>query len=428
MNNYSLHITHFFAAVFALFLAACSDFFEPVKSTPEPTEYSYNYWLLQRTYLYEGELPLLDADGDSISSLYNALNDPYTRYVPPSKSEETSSHINTSIVQGDIGLEYSLFPGMEHPLVIQRIYPNSPADRAKVPRYGNILEINGVEITGDNAYATYDSVLSQNKNIILTVSSQDDTLQFEMEKEDIYAPTVFADTINDIEIITIRGFKPSTIDAKEGTLGELRRHLDSTRTSKEVRLLDLRGNPGGHISQCIAMADLFIKEGIISTRKWRSISPDGESVHRSETEVAKSGDSGEDGKFVLLLNRGSASCTEIFAAALQEGRGIKVAGETSYGKGIGQSTWSTPAGGLAIITNLEFLTPKGNSYHKKGIIPDYPCETASIQCGFDAIQKYYESRKSKKESISLKDILVLRKESVVGGAFIEGDPKLFLEH
>ena len=134
MNNCTLHITHFFAAVFALFLAGCSDFLEPVKSTPEPTEYSYNYWLLQRTYLYEDELPQLDENGDSVSELYSKLSDRFTRYVPPSKSEETSIHINTSIVPGDVGMEYNVFPETEHPLTISRVYAESPAGRAKEMR------------------------------------------------------------------------------------------------------------------------------------------------------------------------------------------------------------------------------------------------------------------------------------------------------
>lgn len=402
-------------------LTACSDFFEPVESTSEPTEYGFNYWLLQETYLYEDELPQLDAQGDSVAELYEALEDPFTRYIPPSKSEETSSHINTSIVQGDIGLEYSLYPGAEHPLVISRVYPGSPADMAKVPRYGTILEINGVDIVGENAYSTYDSILNVNKAIDLKIAYQGDSLHYEMEKADIYAPTVFVDSMNGIEIITIRGFKPSTIDTKNGTLGELKAHLDSTQSTNSARLIDLRGNPGGHVNQCIAMADLFIKEGIISSRKWRSFEPDGESVYRNETEYAQSGDAGEEKKFIVLINKGSASCAEIFAVALQEEAGIPVAGETSYGKGIGQSTWNTPAGGLAIITNLEFLTPKGNSYHKKGIVPDFPCETASLQCGFDAIQNYYGKTKQKSIGFHINELPVLRKEKALIGALLQGN-------
>ena len=407
-------------------LAACSDFFEPVDSTPAPTEYSFNYWLLQKTYLFEDELPLLDEQGDSVNELYNKLSDPYTRYVPPSKSEAAISHINTSIVPGDVGMEYTQFNQMEHPLVIYRVYPESPAGRAGIPRYGNILNVNGVEITGDRAFNIYDSVLTQNKEISITVAYAGDTNTYELTKEDVYAPTVFVDTLNGIEIITITGFKLNTVDKKNGTLGELTTYLESTRNSTAPRLIDLRGNPGGHVNHCTAMADLFMEKGNISTRSWRSFAGDGTPLYNKVTVVAKPGDAGEKKKFVAIVNGGSASCAEIFAVALQEGAEIPIAGTVSYGKGIGQSTWKTMAGGLSLITNLEFLTPKGNSYHKKGIIPDYPCTEASLQCGFDALESKYGKKGSsktafKKSAADANEPQILRRYKDLGGAIIEGE-------
>ena len=159
-------------------LTACSDFFEPVDSTPEPTEYTYNYWLLQRTYLYEDELPQLDENGDSVQELYSKLSDPFTRYVPPSKSEAAITQINTSIVPGDVGMEYETFPQKEYPLVIYRVYPNGPAGRAGIKRYGNILDANGVDIVGENALGVYDSVLTYSKEITLTVAYATDTVSY----------------------------------------------------------------------------------------------------------------------------------------------------------------------------------------------------------------------------------------------------------
>ena len=166
------------------------------------------------------------------------------------------------------------------------------------------------------------------------------------------------------------------------------------------------------------MADLFIEKGNISTRSWRSFAGDGKLLYNKLTVVAKSGDAGENKKFVALVNGGSASCAEIFAAALQEGAEIPIAGTLTYGKGIGQSTWKTMAGGLSLITNLEFLTPKGHSYHKKGIVPDYPCETASLQCGLDALESKYGKRATESDASEPR---ILRRYNDFGGAIIEGD-------
>ena len=403
-------------------LAGCSDFFEPVDSTPAPTEYTYNYWLLQRTYLFEDELASLDENGDSVSDLYARLKDPYTRYIPPSKSEDAISQINTSIIPGDVGMEYLQFPQADYPLIIYRVYAESPAGRAGIPRYGNILNVNGVEIVGENAKSIYDSVLLYNKDLSITVAYHGDTTTYEITKEDVYAPTVFIDTLDDVEIITITAFKLNTVDKKNGTMGELQTYLEATKNSTAPRLIDLRNNPGGHVNHCTAMADLFIAEGPISIRSWRTFDTDGTPIYRNETISAKKGDAGENKKFVILVNRNSASCSEIFTAALQEGAKLPIAGDTTYGKGIGQTTWHTMAGGLAIITNLEFLTPNQNSYHKKGIIPKYVCESPSVMCGLEAIQKHYGKNINQKSIPNYLEKNIQRSaKDFDGGAFIESE-------
>ena len=399
-------------------LAACSDFMSPVKETPEPTEYQYNYWLLEKTYLYEDELDKLDPDGDSVQALYRVLDDPYTRYVPPSKSKQSDRQMTTSVVEGDIGLEYMYDPEAEHILFVYRVYPKSPAAKAGVPRYGNIISINGHEIKTQDDIAVYDSIISFTQEISLKIKHDNTTRTYKMIKADIYAPTIFVDTIGELVYIQIKDFKPETVDRDSGSYGELRDYLDSTRNEKGVRVLDLRNNPGGYVSQCVSMADLFVKKGMLSKRKWKVFDANGNAVHRSDIRDAKPGDSGEDGKFLLLVNQNSASCAEIFTAAVTELAPIPVVGYTTFGKGIGQTTWATKAGGRAIITNLEFITPKNGSYHKTGIAPDYPCnEFESIyDCVEDAAKAEFGRKKSSKGWYP--GIIIPRASNAIG-AYIE---------
>lgn len=405
-----------------VFLTACSDFMSPVKETPEPTEYSYNYWLLEKTYLYEDELVKLDPDGDSVQSLYKVLDDPYTRYVPPSKSEAAAQQMNTSIVEGDLGLEYMFKTDEEHPLFVYRVYPESPAAKAGVPRHGNIISINGHEITDIADMDVYDSIVAHTQKITLKIATDSGTHSYKMKKETVYAPTIFIDTIEGMQYIQITEFKPTTLDKKDGTLGELRSYLDSTSDVKDVRVLDLRNNPGGHVSQCVGMADLFVKKGTLSTRHWRSFNGEGKALHFNEKRNATAGDPGEKGKFLILVNENSASCAEIFTAAVTELAPIPVVGRTTFGKGIGQTTWNTMAGGLAIITNLEFITPKGNSYNKTGIVPDYPCDDFETvyDCVADAAKSEFGKKKSEKSSI-LPRAKIIPKIRSTGGALVESE-------
>lgn len=378
--------------IFLLLLTSCSDFFSPVKSTDSPTEYQFNYWLLQRTYLYEDELGNLPEEGDSVQVLYDALSDPYTRYAPPSKSEDVEISINTSFVPGDVGMEYLEYfvegsPEIS-PILIYRVYPNSPAAKAGVPRYGRILSVNGVQLFGEDARYRYDSVLTQNAELEMRIFYGDSIKTYSMTKEDVYAPTLFLDTAQGITFITITEFKLTTADQANGTLGELRTYLDSTKNETGTRVLDLRNNPGGHISQCVGAADMFIPKGTLSTRYYITFAPDGERTIRTVSMEATAGDPGESGDFVILDNHASASCAEIFIAAMKEIRHTPIIGSTTYGKGIGQSSWKTIDDGLAIITNLEILTPLGNTYHKKGIEPDLICASSpSRQCAIDYLGK-----------------------------------------
>lgn len=388
----------FHIAILSLFLlAACGDFMEPVESTPEPTAYEFNYWLLNQTYLYEDSLKNLPEEGDSVSLLYKALNDRYTRYYPPSKSEAAENKMNTTIVEGDLGMEYLVVyvegEPNNFPILISRVYPESPAGRAKVPRYGRIMAANNISLAGQDAKAVYDSIVNYSADVSLVVFFNDSIFHYDLTKETIYAPTIFLDTLSGITFVTISEFKTSTADRQNGTVGELKAYLDSTQHESTPRVLDLRNNPGGIISQCIPAADLFVKEGLLSERRFVSINSDGARALKSAKVFAKPGDSGENGKFIALANNASASCSEIFIAAIREQGNIPLVGATTFGKGIGQSQWKTIEGGLAVITNLEFYTPKGNTYHEKGIDPDIDCPGgASRTCALDALEKLYGTK------------------------------------
>ena len=391
------HLTFHIAILSFLLLAACGDFMEPVESTSEPTAYEFNYWLLNQTYLYEDSLKNLPEEGDSVSLLYKALNDRYTRYYPPSKSEAAESKMNTTIVEGDLGMEYLVVyvegEPNNFPILISRVYPESPAGRAKVPRYGRIMAANNISLAGQNAKAVYDSIVNYSADVSLVVFFNDSIFHYDLTKETIYAPTIFLDTLSGITFVTISEFKTSTADRQNGTVGELKAYLDSTQNESTPRVLDLRNNPGGIISQCIPAADLFVKEGLLSERRFVTFNSDGSRTLKSAKVFAKPGDSGENGKFIALANYASASCSEIFIAAIREQGNIPLVGATTFGKGIGQSQWKTIEGGLAVITNLEFYTPKGNTYHEKGIDPDIDCPGgASRTCALDALEKLYGTK------------------------------------
>ena len=240
--------------------------------------------------------------------------------------------------------------------------------------------------------------MQANNDINLRVAYNGEVYLYELKKETFYAPTVFVDTLFDdsargypgIVFVTIEIFKDTTEDQEHGTYGELKAYLDSTASDKRVRVLDLRNNPGGNVKQCVNMADLFVKEGILSIYTSRSMDENGISQKRTDTTKAKAGDPGEQGRYIILANGGSASCSEIFISAVTETTDIPFVGSKTYGKGVGQTFFKTYAGGLAIITDLKFITPNGHSYHLEGIHPKYECgESLGENCAAKVANQIY---------------------------------------
>lgn len=356
----------------------------PVSEVPVPSEFDYNYWLLSHWYLHTEEIKDSSFYEGQVENLYKNLSDPYTQYIPPVNSEKIEEQINTSVVAGDIGVELLLNTQNEHPLFIYRVYPSSPASNAEIERYSTIISINGIDLKGNEAYTTYQKELSTHKDILLAVIKNNVIDTFSLKKENVLIPTIFLDTINGVLFISIETFKPYTWDQVNGSLGEMQSILEKT---KEVpfRVLDLRNNLGGHLNQCIGMADLFVSEGILSSRTYKQINADGKTSLLTSTSFATSGDPGEQGDFLLFVNHNTASCGEIFTAAVAENRSFTIIGEKTYGKGVGQNTWKTKDNGLAIITNMYFETPKGLIYNKQGIQPDVVCDNVSYDCIFDYI-------------------------------------------
>ncbi len=147
---------------------------------------------------------------------------------------------------------------------------------------------------------------------------------------------------------------------------ELRQALDAAR--REIGgpiqglVLDLRNNPGGLLDQAVRVADRFLVKGVIVTTEARGRKPEVEEAHEKDTEP--------DYPVVLLVNRGSASASEIVAGALQDhGRAVLV-GTRTFGKGSVQTVVELEDGSALKLTVARYFTPRHRSIQERGIDPD----------------------------------------------------------
>lgn len=138
---------------------------------------------------------------------------------------------------------------------------------------------------------------------------------------------------------------------------------DMKKRNVQKLILDLRDNGGGLLYAGVDAADQFLGSGPIVSLRDRS----------GKTEVvgtATSQPTDYSGKLVVLVNKNSASASEIVAGALQDDARATIVGEQTFGKGVAQEVFDTADGGRVAIVADEWLTPKGRQIHKKGITPD----------------------------------------------------------
>ena len=152
---------------------------------------------------------------------------------------------------------------------------------------------------------------------------------------------------------------------QERTAGSVRAAITKRLAEQPVKgvVLDLRNNPGGILSAAVSISNMFMDEGVI-------VSTEGRIEGSSLTYNAKPGDLVDGHPVVVLINQGSASASEIVAAALQDNRRAVIVGEKSYGKGSVQTVLGLRQNSALKLTTARYYTPSGRSIDNIGVVPD----------------------------------------------------------
>ncbi|HEY9054423.1 MAG TPA: S41 family peptidase [Rectinemataceae bacterium] len=199
--------------------------------------------------------------------------------------------------------------------------------------------------------------------------------------------------------IVIPSIKSAIIPQPEGAVGYIRiiEWIDSTAAKVEDALakmkkdgvsryiVDVRSNPGGLLSSVVAVSDLFLGSGIIVSTRGRNTQENREFKADPSVAIPKGS------RLVVLLNKGSASASEIFAGAMKDRKAALLVGETSYGKGSVQQVFPIDETGFK-LTMARYYTPSGANIDKVGIGPDVLAPDISIkEDELDALEALYDS-------------------------------------
>ncbi len=314
--------------------------------------------LLDRYYLYDGEVDE-DALVEGIYSGYAAaLGDPYTEYYD---EEETAALMEST--SGEFsGIGASMTQNTDGPgAVITTVYEDSPAAEAGLQEGDVISKVDGTDVSGMDL----DSIVSLIKGekgteVTITVLRGGEEVEVTAVRDTIQVQTVEYNMMEDqIGYISVSEFDDVTYDQFKNALETLEGE------GMEGLVIDLRNNPGGNLSTVTDMLKLLLPEGTIVSITDKN----------GDTEEVTCDGSNEFTKpLAVLVNQYSASASEVFSGAIQDYGIGSIVGVTTYGKGVVQQLIDLGDGTCLKVTIAEYYTPSGRSINGVGVKPDVEAE------------------------------------------------------
>lgn len=296
----------------------------------------------------------------AIAGVVASLEDPYSVYMDPELTDYFQESVNGNFegIGAEIGIR-------NEQLVVVAPLNGTPASNAGLMAGDRILAIDGSD--------TFEMTLDYAVSIIRGDKGTDVVLTVLREEE-----TETREVIITRDVIVIKSIDWEMIDGNIA-LVELSHFNEDTGTrfssiANDILLeqpkgiiLDLRNNPGGYLSASIEVASLFIEKGKV-------VVIEAYSSGRKENYKALGQNKFEGIKLVVLINRGSASASEILAGALSDYKLAQLVGETTFGKGSIQDYEEFDDGSSLKITVANWLTPNGELIDGVGIDPDHEIE------------------------------------------------------
>lgn len=318
---------------------------------------------LEKSYVDPSKLDYAKMTWGAMEGLAQSLDDPYTQYLPPKENKQVSEDLSGSFFGVGIELGYK-----EGTLAVVSPVTGSPAEKAGVKAGDLILHIKDekkkvdVDTRGMTLPAAVSNIRGEKGSpVILTLYREGGDKSFEVTivRDEIIVPSV------ELKFIERNGKK----------IAHLELHKFGGRTDKEwseavakivaakpsAMVLDLRNNPGGYLDGAVYVSSEFLTSGVVVKQEGRT---------SSETYSVDRKGSLTSIPLVVIVNKGSASASEITAGALQDNNRAEIVGDQSFGKGTVQEVQDLSDGSSLHVTVAKWILPSGRWIGKEGITPD----------------------------------------------------------
>lgn len=321
------------------------------------------YESLQSNYYTEVDKDQL-VEG-ALRGMTEALDDPYTTYLGKDEAQELAQSLSDSF-EG-IGATLTMVDNL--PEVAQAPIKDSPAEKAGLRLHDKILKVDGEETTGKTLNEIVLTIRGEKgTDVTLTIERNSEVFDVTITRGKIPIASLHSelDDAHNIGKIQISSFNESTAKELQQAITDLR---EAGATSFSI---DLRQNPGGYLNQVEIMASMFLEDGKTIVQ----FSNQDEIIGKSEASTELDGGFKVTEPVVVLVDGGSASASEIFAAALKESGNIPVIGTRTFGKGTVQSVNGFGDQSEIKMTVQKWLTPDGEWVNDGGLEPsievDFP--------------------------------------------------------
>ncbi len=322
--------------------------YEYYLETYEKAEQLKNY-VLENYYI---EVDEEDLHEGMLKGIFAGTGDIYSYYMTPEEYED----LMISLTGEYSGIGVTISAGASGYVEVVSPTKGTPADAAGIRTGDLILAVDGVEYLGTELDKCAAAIRGEaGTDVTLTVRRGNETYDLTITRAKIINRTVeYSMLEKGMGYISISAFEDHTAADFENALHAIERE------GANCFVLDLRNNPGGFVDVAVDVADMLMNKGTVAYTE----------DHGGNRDYYKTSAGRTDMEYVVLINEGSASSSEILAAGIKDNSEALLVGMQSYGKGIIQSIEQLKDGSAVKLTTMQYFSPSGEVIHEVGITPD----------------------------------------------------------
>lgn len=302
---------------------------------------------------YYSDINKEELENAAIDGMMKYLNEKYSLFMD---QEETSSLNNKLEGNYDgIGIEIGI---INSKIMVLNVYDNTPASIAGLKINDELVKVEDLVIDGSTSLKDVTNLIKNKKSVRLSIKRDNEVKEFNINIKKIEKPVVtkkiFEKNNKKVGYIYLSTFSENAGTQVKETLKKLdEENIDSL-------IFDVRSNTGGYLTSVTEILNLFLKKGHLM---YSLEEKDKKKMYYDTTKEEY------DKDVVVLIDRKTASASEILASSLKESYGATIVGTTSYGKGKVQNTYKLSKDTMLKYTTAKWYTPSGNSIDEVGITP-----------------------------------------------------------